>query len=159
MIRIGHGFDVHRTAPSLPLILGGVNIDVDFGLIAHSDGDVVLHAICDALLGAAALGDIGQHFPDSDPQFSGIDSRMLLRHVVELVFSKGYLVNNIDVTIVAQKPKLAACIPTMVQNIAVDLNVQPEQVNVKATTTESLGYTGRSEGIACHAVILINSRD
>jgi len=155
MIRIGHGFDVHRFGAGDHLVLGGVRIPYDQGFVAHSDGDVALHALADALLGAAALGDIGQHFPDTDAQFKGADSRDLLRTVVARVAEAGYQVGNVDLTIVAQAPKMAAHIPTMRSHIAADLQVSAANVNVKATTTETLGYTGRKEGIAVHAVALI----
>ena len=157
MIRIGHGFDVHAFGGDKPLILGGVTIEYKSGLIAHSDGDVLLHAVCDALLGAAALGDIGKHFPDTDEKFAGADSRMLLRKVVSLVKQKQYSVNNLDITVVAQAPKMASHIEKIRVNIAQDLDIDVEQVNVKATTTEALGYVGRKEGIAVHAVTLLNS--
>ncbi|MES2817834.1 MAG: 2-C-methyl-D-erythritol 2,4-cyclodiphosphate synthase [Pseudomonadota bacterium] len=157
-MRIGHGYDVHRFGAGEHITLGGVRIAHRFGLIAHSDGDVLLHALSDALLGAAALGDIGQHFPDNDPQFKGADSRALLRHVLILVQGKGWQVGNVDATIVAQAPKMAPHIPTMRERIAADLQVTLEQVNVKATTTEQLGFTGREEGIAVHAVALLLAR-
>ena len=156
MIRIGHGYDVHRFGEGDHVILGGVRIAYTQGLIAHSDGDVVLHALCDALLGAAAMGDIGQHFPDDDPEFEGADSRALLRHVVGLV-SDEYCINNVDITIIAQAPKMAPYIPEMCKLIASDLTVDVSQVNVKATTTEKLGFVGRKEGIAVHAVALIET--
>ncbi len=154
-MRIGHGFDVHRFGPGDYITLGGVRIDHEQGLIAHSDGDVALHALCDALLGAAALGDIGRHFPDTDPRWQGADSRQLLAHVVSLLREQGYEVANVDLTIVAQKPKLAPFVEAMQCAIAATLGVASTQVNVKATTTEGLGYTGREEGIAVHAVALI----
>ena len=154
-MRIGHGYDVHRFCDGDFITLGGVRIPHKYGLLAHSDGDVVLHALSDALLGAAALGDIGKHFPDTDPQFKGADSRVLLRHVVGIVQAKGWKVGNIDATIVAQAPKMAPHIETMRQFIAQDLQVELDQVNVKATTTEKLGFTGREEGIAVHAVALL----
>ena len=156
MIRIGHGYDVHRFGEGNHVVLGGVTIPYQQGLIAHSDGDVVLHALCDALLGAAAMGDIGQHFPDDDPEFENADSRALLRHVVGLV-STEYCINNVDITVIAQAPKLAAYIPEMCTLIASDLTVDVSQVNVKATTTEKLGFVGRKEGIAAHAVALIET--
>jgi 2-C-methyl-D-erythritol 2,4-cyclodiphosphate synthase len=159
MIRIGHGFDVHAFGGQPPLIIGGVKIAHDKGLIAHSDGDVLLHAVCDALLGAAALGDIGQHFPDTDPAYAGANSRELLKNVYQLIITKGFEINNLDVTIVAQAPKMAPHITAMRAHIAQDLNLSIEQVNVKATTTEALGYVGRKEGIAVHAVTLINTVD
>ncbi|MBV4492580.1 2-C-methyl-D-erythritol 2,4-cyclodiphosphate synthase [Pseudomonas sp. BCRC 81390] len=154
-MRIGHGYDVHRFCDGDFITLGGVRIPHKYGLLAHSDGDVLLHALSDALLGAAALGDIGKHFPDTDPQFKGADSRVLLRHVVGIVLAKGWKVGNIDATIVAQAPKMAPHIETMRQRIAEDLQVELDQVNVKATTTEKLGFTGREEGIAVHAVALL----
>ncbi|MGA4637203.1 2-C-methyl-D-erythritol 2,4-cyclodiphosphate synthase [Pseudomonas solani] len=154
-MRIGHGYDVHRFGEGDFITLGGVRIPHKFGLIAHSDGDVLLHALSDALLGAAALGDIGKHFPDTDPQFKGADSRALLRHVMVQVRNKGWKVGNVDATIVAQAPKMAPHIETMRALIAEDLGVELDQVNVKATTTETLGFTGREEGIAVHAVALL----
>ncbi|WP_087501414.1 2-C-methyl-D-erythritol 2,4-cyclodiphosphate synthase [Pseudomonas sp. SID14000] len=154
-MRIGHGYDVHRFCDGDFITLGGVRIPHKYGLLAHSDGDVLLHALSDALLGAAALGDIGKHFPDTDPQFKGADSRVLLRHVVGIVRAKGWKVGNIDATIVAQAPKMAPHIETMRQRIAEDLQVELDQVNVKATTTEKLGFTGREEGIAVHSVALL----
>lgn len=157
-MRIGHGYDVHRFGEGEFITLGGVRIPHKFGLLAHSDGDVLLHALSDALLGAAALGDIGRHFPDTDPQFKGADSRVLLRHVVALVESKGWKVGNVDATIVAQAPKMAPHVEAMRAHIAADLQVEPDQVNVKATTTEKLGFAGREEGIAVHAVALLLPR-
>lgn len=154
-IRIGHGFDVHAFAEGRKLIIGGVDIPHDRGLLGHSDADVLLHAICDALLGAAALGDIGKHFPDSDPRYKGIDSRKLLRHVVELLDGRGWKVGNVDATIIAQAPKMAPHIATMREHIAEEIGIAADQVNVKATTTERLGFTGREEGIAAEAVCLI----
>ena len=154
-MRIGHGYDVHRFTDGDFITLGGVRIPHKYGLLAHSDGDVLLHALSDALLGAAALGDIGKHFPDTDPQFKGADSRVLLRHVVGIVQAKGWKVGNIDATIVAQAPKMAPHIETMRKLIAEDLQVELDQVNVKATTTEKLGFTGREEGIAVHSVALL----
>ena len=154
-MRIGHGFDVHRFGEGEQVTLGGVSIPYEKGLVAHSDGDVLIHAICDALLGGAGLGDIGRHFPDTDPEFSGIDSRKLLRHVVALLKDKGLVVGNVDSTIVAQAPKMAPHIDTMCETLADDMNVAVSQVNVKATTTEKLGYTGRKEGISVHAVVLL----
>lgn len=153
--RIGHGFDVHRFGEGDHIFMGGVKIPHTQGLIAHSDGDVALHALSDALLGAAALGDIGRHFPDTDPRFRGIDSRELLRHVIGLLKAKGFSVGNVDITIVAQAPKMAPYIPLMCERIATDLQTDLEAVNVKATTTEQLGYVGRKEGIAVHAVALL----
>ncbi|PIE41395.1 MAG: 2-C-methyl-D-erythritol 2,4-cyclodiphosphate synthase [Gammaproteobacteria bacterium] len=155
-MRIGHGYDVHRFGEGGHVVLGGVTIPHNQGLIAHSDGDVVLHALADALLGAAALGDIGKHFPDTDPEFCGADSRELLRHVMTLL-AGDYCVSNVDVTIVAQAPKMAPHIQSMRQHIAADLGIDISQVNVKATTTESLGFIGRKEGVAVHAVALIES--
>ncbi|NBA95362.1 2-C-methyl-D-erythritol 2,4-cyclodiphosphate synthase [Pseudomonas sp. R5(2019)] len=154
-MRIGHGYDVHRFAEGEFITLGGVRIPHAFGLLAHSDGDVLLHALSDALLGATALGDIGKHFPDTDPQFKGADSRVLLRHVVGLLQAKGWKVGNVDATIVAQAPKMAPHIENMRTLIAEDLAIELDQVNVKATTTEKLGFTGREEGIAVHAVALL----
>jgi len=157
-MRIGHGFDVHAFAAGRALILGGVNIPHDRGLLGHSDADVVLHALADALLGAAALGDIGRHFPDTDPAFAGADSRVLLREVVARVAVAGWRTGNVDVTVIAQAPRLAPHIPAMVQNIAADLGIPVGDVNVKATTTERLGFTGRGEGIASEAVCLLLPR-
>lgn len=154
-IRVGHGFDVHAFAKDRRLIIGGVDIPYELGLLGHSDADVLLHAICDALLGAAGLGDIGRHFPDSDARYKGIDSRELLRHVHGLLKESGWRVGNLDATIIAQAPKMARHIPTMQANIAQDLEVGSDQINVKATTTERLGFTGRGEGIAAEAVCLI----
>ena len=154
-LRIGHGFDVHAFAEGRKLIIGGVDIPHDRGLLGHSDADVLLHAICDALLGAAALGDIGRHFPDSDPRYKGIDSRMLLRHVAGLLLQRGWRTGNVDATIIAQAPKMAPHIATMRTHVAADLGVEMDCVNVKATTTERLGFTGRGEGIAAEAVCLI----
>ena len=155
MLRIGHGFDVHRFGEGDHLTIGGVRIAYDQGFIAHSDGDVLLHALCDALLGACALGDIGQHFPDTDPRWLGADSRALLRHVVALIGETGYCVGNVDATVIAQAPKLAPHIAAMREVIAADLGVALGAVNVKATTTERLGFTGRGEGIAAEAVALL----
>lgn len=157
-MRIGHGYDVHRFGEGDFVTLGGVRIPHDRGLVAHSDGDVVLHAVTDAILGAAALGDIGQHFPDTDPQYLGADSRVLLVHALGLVAAKGWRVGNLDVTILAQAPKMAPHIPAMRTCLAADLQIDLEQVNVKATTTESLGFVGRQEGISVHAVVLLLSR-
>ncbi|WP_372749485.1 2-C-methyl-D-erythritol 2,4-cyclodiphosphate synthase [Litorivivens sp.] len=154
-MRIGQGIDVHRFGDGDTVCLGGVKIACDQGLVAHSDGDVVLHALCDALLGALALGDIGKHFPDTDPRFAGIDSRELLRHVVELVASKGYQLGNADITVVAQKPRLAPHIDAMCKTIAADMNTSSSRVSVKATTSEKLGFTGRGEGIAAFATVLL----
>jgi 2-C-methyl-D-erythritol 2,4-cyclodiphosphate synthase len=155
MTRIGQGYDVHRFNEGDHIILGGVKIPYEQGLEAHSDGDVVLHALCDALLGAAALGDIGKHFPDTDPEFKGADSRVLLRHVYRIVQEQGYSLGNADITIVAQAPKMAPYIIAMCGNIAADLQVEINRINVKATTTEKLGFEGRKEGIAVHAVVLV----
>ena len=154
-MRIGHGFDVHKFGGNGPITIGGVKIDYEQGLVAHSDGDVLLHALCDALLGAAALGDIGKHFPDTDDTYAGADSRVLLRHVVSVVNDKGYKLGNADMTIVAQAPKMAPHISAMREIIAKDCGVDIDAINVKATTTEKLGYTGRKEGIAAHAVALL----
>jgi 2-C-methyl-D-erythritol 2,4-cyclodiphosphate synthase len=154
--RIGQGFDVHALVPGRRLVIGGVEIPHEKGLLGHSDADVLLHAICDALLGAAALGDIGRHFPDTDSRYKGIDSRELLRHVAKLLGEKGFRVSNVDATIVAQAPRMAPHIPGMVQNIAADLAIDAGNVNVKATTTEALGFTGRGEGIAAQAICLIS---
>ena len=154
--RIGHGFDVHQLVLGRALIIGGVTIEYERGLLGHSDADVLLHAIADALLGAAGLGDIGKHFPDTDSRYKGIDSRELLRNVAMKISEAGYVVGNVDATIIAQMPKMAPHIPTMVSNIAVDLGVKSPQVNIKATTTEKLGFTGRGEGIAAEAVCLLS---
>lgn len=154
-MRIGQGFDVHGLVEGRKLIIGGVDIAYHLGLAGHSDADVLLHAICDALLGAAGLGDIGRHFPDTDSRFKGIDSRHLLREVLRLVALKGYHVGNVDAVIIAQAPRMAPHIPQMEANIAADLGVDVDCVNVKATTTERLGYTGRGEGIAAQAVCLL----
>ncbi|UYF99094.1 2-C-methyl-D-erythritol 2,4-cyclodiphosphate synthase [Halomonas sp. GD1P12] len=154
-MRIGHGFDVHRFGPGDHLMVGGVRLAFEQGFVAHSDGDVLLHAISDALLGACALGDIGHHFPDTDPQWKGADSRALLRHVAALVGKAGFSVGNLDATIMAQAPKMAPHIGAMREVIALDLGVTLGQVNVKATTTERLGFTGRGEGIAAEAVVLL----
>ena len=154
-MRIGHGYDVHRLVEGRDLILGGVKIDFELGLLGHSDADVLLHAVSDALLGAAGLGDIGRHFPDTDPQYKGADSRVLLRYVVKLVRENGYFISNVDVTMIAQKPKLKDHIPQMVKNIAADLQIPENRVNVKATTEEKLGFTGTMEGLRCHAVCLL----
>ena len=154
-MRIGQGFDVHALVAGRKLIIGGVDIPYHLGLLGHSDADVLLHAICDALLGACALGDIGRHFPDTDPRYKGIDSRQLLRHVMSLVKEQGYRVVNLDATIIAQAPKMAPHIPTMVAYIAAALGVDNAAVNVKATTTENLGFTGRGEGIAAQAICLL----
>lgn len=154
-MRIGHGFDVHRFGDGDHIVLGGVRIPHSAGLLAHSDGDVLLHALCDALLGAMAMGDIGRHFPDTDPRFAGIDSRLLLREVYQSIAQRGWAVGNVDITVVAQAPKLAPYIQSMRTHIAEDLQLGPDDVNVKATTTEGIGYIGRQEGIAAHAVALL----
>ncbi|MCM2678836.1 2-C-methyl-D-erythritol 2,4-cyclodiphosphate synthase [Echinimonas agarilytica] len=155
MIRIGHGFDVHKFGGQGPIIIGGTAIESEVGLIAHSDGDVLIHAVCDAILGAMALGDIGRHFPDTDDTFKGADSRELLRHCYELAEQRGYVLGNLDATIVAQAPKMAPHIEAMQACLADDLKAESNQINVKATTTEKLGYTGRKEGIAAHAVVVL----
>lgn len=154
-MRIGHGYDVHRLVEGRDLILGGVKIPYEKGLLGHSDADVLYHAVMDALLGAAALGDIGKHFPDTDPAYKGADSGKLLAAVGEKIKAAGYKVGNIDVTMIAQKPKLKEYIPTMVENIASILEITPGQVNVKATTEEHLGFTGDGSGMSCHAVCLL----
>ena len=154
-MRIGHGYDVHKLVEGRDLILGGVKIDHKLGLLGHSDADVLLHAVSDALLGAAGLGDIGRHFPDTDPQYKGADSLKLLQIVGEKIAAAGYRISNIDVTLVAQKPKVGKVIPEMMQNIASALQLDVSRVNVKATTEEGLGFTGALEGIACHAVCLL----
>ena len=158
-MRIGHGYDVHRLVEGRDLILGGVKIDYEKGLLGHSDADVLLHAVSDALLGAAGLGDIGRHFPDTDPQYTGADSLMLLREVYRKISEKGFRVGNIDVTMIAQKPKLKDFIPQMQENIAAAVGVAPDRVNVKATTEEKLGFTGSGEGMACHAVCLLEETE
>lgn len=157
-MRIGHGYDVHRLVPGRDLILGGVKIPYALGLDGHSDADVLLHAVMDALLGAAALRDIGYHFPDTDPTYKGADSMELLRVVGTKIAAAGYVVSNIDVTMIAQKPKLKEYIPTMAHNIAAALQLEDNQVNVKATTEEKLGFTGTGEGMSCHAVCLLENR-
>ena len=154
-MRIGHGYDVHRLTPDRKLILGGVEIPYHLGLLGHSDADVLIHAIMDSLLGAAALGDIGKHFPDTDEAYKDSDSMKLLAHVVELITNEGYKIGNIDATIVAQKPKLAQYIDSMRDNIAKVCRFSPDRINVKATTTEKLGFCGRGEGIESHAVCII----
>ena len=154
-MRIGHGYDVHRLVEGRDLILGGVKLDFPMGLDGHSDADVLLHAVSDALLGAAGLGDIGLHFPDTDPRYKGADSLRLLEVVGEKVKERGFRVGNIDVTMIAQKPKLRPHIPAMQENIAKALGIDPSRVNVKATTEERLGFTGRQEGMSCHAVCLL----
>jgi 2-C-methyl-D-erythritol 2,4-cyclodiphosphate synthase len=157
MMHIGHGYDVHQLVAGRDLILGGVKIPHAKGLLGHSDADVLLHAISDACLGAAGLGDLGRHFPDTDPRYKGIDSRDLLRQVEVLLDERGWRLENVDSTIIAQTPKLAPYIPTMIANIAADLGINTDCVNVKATTTEKLGFAGREEGIAAHAVVLLVS--
>ena len=154
-MRIGHGYDVHKLVPGRDLILGGVKIEYELGLLGHSDADVLLHAVSDALLGAAGLGDIGKHFPDTDPKYKGADSLKLLENVAEKVKNAGYRVSNIDVTMIAQRPKLAPHIPQMVLNIAGAVGIDPTRVNVKATTEEKLGFTGEGLGMSCHAVCLL----
>ncbi|MBU2896403.1 2-C-methyl-D-erythritol 2,4-cyclodiphosphate synthase [Vibrio hepatarius] len=155
MIRIGHGFDVHKFGGNGPIIIGGVSVPYEYGLVAHSDGDVALHALCDALLGAIAAGDIGRHFPDTDDKWKGADSRSLLRDIYQKVKERGYVLGNADVTIIAQTPKLSGYIDGMREVIAQDLETDISNVNVKATTTEQLGFTGRKEGIATEAVVLL----
>lgn len=154
-MRIGHGYDVHRLVEGRDLILGGVKIGYEKGLLGHSDADVLLHAVSDALLGAAGLGDIGRHFPDTDPKYKGADSLELLRQVYRKISEKGYKVGNIDVTMIAQRPKLKDYIPQMQANIAAAVGTAPDRVNVKATTEEKLGFTGTGEGMSCHAVCLL----
>lgn len=154
-MRIGHGYDVHRLVSGRDLILGGVNIPYEKGLDGHSDADVLVHAVMDALLGAAGMGDIGRHFPDTDPQYKGISSMKLLAHVSAILHSAGYTVGNIDVTMIAQKPKLKDHIPQMQQNIAQTLGIETNQINIKATTEEHLGFTGTGTGMSCHAVCLL----
>ena len=154
-MRIGQGFDVHRLVAGRRLVIGGVEIAHDKGLLGHSDADVLLHAVCDALLGAAALGDIGRHFPDTDPRFKGIDSRELLRHVAGLLRERGWAAASIDATVIAEAPRMAPHVAAMVANIAADVGIDAGCVNVKATTTEGLGFTGRGEGIAAQAVCLL----
>ena len=156
-MRIGHGYDVHRLVPDRELILGGVHIPYEKGLLGHSDADVLTHAVMDALLGAAGLGDIGRHFPDTDPQYKGISSLKLLSHVAEKLHLAGYRVGNIDVTVIAQAPKLKDLIPQMQKNLADILGVEENKINVKATTEEHLGFTGDGSGIACHSVCLIEN--
>ena len=155
LMRVGHGYDVHRLVEERKLILGGVDIPYEKGLLGHSDADVLTHAVTDALLGAAGLGDIGKHFPDTDPTYKGADSLKLLDHVMEVLREKGWQVGNVDATVIAQRPKLAGFIPQMRDNLAARMGVSPEQVNVKATTEEKLGFTGSGEGIAAHAVCLL----
>ena len=154
-MRVGFGFDVHRLVEGRPLVIGGVTIPFERGLLGHSDADVLLHAVADALLGAAGLGDIGIHFPDTDPRYKGISSLVLLAEVRERIMAAGWAVNNVDAVIAAERPKMAPHIPAMKANIARVLNVEAAAVNIKATTTEGLGFAGRREGIACHAVVLL----
>ena len=156
-MRIGQGYDAHRFGPGSAVVIGGVEIPHDHGMLAHSDGDVLIHALCDALLGAACLGDIGRHFPDSSAEFEGIDSRILLRDVVDKLAALDLRIGNVDLTLVAQKPKMAPHIPKMREHLASDLQVEPSRVNIKATTTEGMGFTGRGEGIACYAVALLET--
>lgn len=156
-MRIGHGYDVHRLAAGRKLILGGVHVPYELGLDGHSDADVLIHAVMDALLGAAAMGDIGQLFPDTDPAYKGADSRKLLAAVMEKINAAGYRVGNVDVTLIAQKPKLKDYLPRMIENLAQDMGVEPGRVNVKATTEERLGFTGDGSGMACHAVCLLEA--
>ena len=157
-MRIGHGYDVHRLVPNRDLIIGGVKIDYELGLDGHSDADVMLHAVMDALLGAAALRDIGYHFPDTDMRYKGADSRMLLREVARKIDEAGYKLGNVDVTMIAQRPKLKPHIPQMMENIAADLGVEVGRVNVKATTEEKLGFTGEGLGMSCHAVCILEEK-
>lgn len=154
-IRIGHGYDVHRLTEERPLIIGGVTVPFELGLLGHSDADVLLHAICDAVLGALGEGDIGRHFPDTDDTYKGISSIILTEKTAMIMKAHGYVIGNVDVTVIAQKPKLAPYIPEMVKNVASALSTEPENVNIKATTEEKLGFTGKMEGIACHAVVLL----
>lgn len=155
-IRVGNGYDVHALAPGLPLILGGISIPYEYGCVAHSDGDVVIHSLCDALLGALALGDIGKHFPDTDPAYKGIDSKILLDKVTKLISSYGYGLVNADITILAQKPKLLPYVDQMRQTLATITGVDISAISIKATTTEKLGFVGRKEGIAVYAVVLLS---
>ena len=157
-MRIGHGYDVHRLVPNRDLIIGGVKIEYELGLDGHSDADVMLHAVMDALLGAAALRDIGYHFPDTDMRYKGADSRMLLREVAKKIDEAGYRLGNVDVTMIAQRPKLKPHIPQMMENIAADLGVDVGRVNVKATTEEKLGFTGEGLGMSCHAVCILEEK-
>jgi 2-C-methyl-D-erythritol 2,4-cyclodiphosphate synthase len=158
MTRIGHGFDAHRLVPDRPLTLGGVTLPFTHGLLGHSDADVLTHAICDALLGAAGAGDLGRHFPDSDPSLAGISSLEILRRVHTLLAADGWTVGNVDATVIAQAPRLALHIPAMADNVAACLEVETTAINIKATTTEGLGFTGEGLGIAAHAVALLHSR-
>ena len=157
-MRIGHGYDVHAFGDGDKLVLGGVSIPYHRAFIAHSDGDVLIHALMDAILGALALGDIGQHFPDTDPQWKGADSRQLLAKVVDMMSGQGYQLGNADITIIAQQPKMSPHLDSMTANLSQDLRCQPNQLNIKATTTEKLGFTGREEGISCHAVVLLTAK-
>ena len=156
-MRIGHGYDVHALVPGDGIILAGVKIPFDKSFLAHSDGDVLIHALCDALLGAAALGDIGQHFPDTDPQYKDIDSRQLLLEVKAMLETQGRTMSNIDITILAESPKLAPHIASMKNNLSSDMELEDSQVNIKATTSEGLGFVGKGEGIAVHAVVLLST--
>jgi 2-C-methyl-D-erythritol 2,4-cyclodiphosphate synthase len=155
-LRVGNGFDAHKFKQGVPLVLGGVSVPHEYGLEAHSDGDVLIHALCDALLGAVAAGDIGQHFPDTDNGYAGIDSRILLSHVTKILADKQAQVENVDITIIAQAPRLASYLSSMRDNLSADLNVQIDQVSIKATTTEGMGFTGRKEGIAALASVLVS---
>lgn len=155
-MRIGHGYDVHRLVEGRPLVLGGVTIPYEKGLEGHSDADAVIHALCDAILGALCLGDIGNHFPDTDPELKNIDSRILLKHILSLMKEKKYELGNADITILAQAPKMSGHIPAMRENLTSDLNSKIENINIKATTTEKMGFVGLGEGIAAHAVVLLN---
>lgn len=157
-MRVGNGFDAHRFKPGARLVLGGVDIDHEMGLEAHSDGDVIIHALCDAILGALCAGDIGQHFPDSSEEYRGIDSRILLRKVIDMMVERGYRLGNADVTVIAQAPKLAPHIKTMRENLAQDCRVEMEAMSIKATTTEKMGFTGREEGIAAMASVLLSNQ-
>lgn len=154
-MKVGHGYDVHQLVEGRKLILGGVEIDHHKGLLGHSDADVLLHAVCDAVIGALGLGDIGQHFPDTDAQYAGADSRVLLRHVINLMRENGYELGNLDITVAAQSPKLAPHLGSMKENIAADFECQKSDLNIKATTTEKLGFVGREEGIEAHAVVML----
>ncbi|MBQ8600447.1 MAG: 2-C-methyl-D-erythritol 2,4-cyclodiphosphate synthase [Clostridia bacterium] len=158
-MRVGHGYDVHRLLEDRLLILGGVTIPYEKGLLGHSDADVLIHALMDALLGAAGLGDIGKHFPDTDPRYKGADSLQLLRHVVLLLKKEGYSLGNADITLIAQKPKVGSFIPQMIENLSAALECEASRLNIKATTEEHLGFTGSGEGMACHAVCLLNEHD
>lgn len=158
-MRVGHGYDAHALVPGRRLVLGGVTIPYEQGLAAHSDGDVLIHALCDALLGAAGLGDIGRHFPDGSAHYKDIDSRILLRRVRDLVNERGFGVANVDATLIAQAPKLGPYFDPMKVNLADDLNITADRINIKATTTEGMGFTGRGEGIAAHAVVLLEGRE